>query len=188
MNYPSSSNDCSIPAMLPLTNSSTNLNATVDDFTATGSTAGQLGVAWAWYALSPNFAYIWPTANQPVAYNTSGNQKIAIIMTDGDFNTPYCTGVIAADAGSGSGSSSTHINCNSPNGSSSSQATSLCTAMKNAGIKVYTIGFTVTSTAQTLLTNCSSGTGYYYFPTTNSQLESVFTDIANSILNLRVTK
>lgn len=188
MNYPSSSNDCSIPVMLPLTNSSTNLNATVDDFVATGSTAGQLGVAWAWYALSPNFAYIWPTANQPVAYNTSGNQKIAIIMTDGDFNTPYCTGVIAADAGSGSGSSSTHINCNSPNGSSSSQATSLCTAMKNAGIKVYTIGFTVTSAAQTLLTDCSSGTGYNYFPTTNSQLESVFTDIANSILNLRVTK
>lgn len=189
MVYRYSPSNCSnIPAIVPLTNDSDTLNDTVDAFVATGSTAGHLGIAWAWYMLSPNFGYLWPSTNRPAAYTTSGLTKIAIFMTDGDFNTPYCTGVISADAGWGSGNNSDHINCNAPNGSSSSQASTICTNMKDAGIKIYTIGFNVSSTNETLLTSCSSGTGFYYFPDTTSQLESVFAEIAASIQNLRVAK
>lgn len=187
--YRSTTSDCTdLPAVIPLTNDSTTLSDTVNNFTAYGSTAGHLGIAWAWYMLSPNFGYLWPSANRPAAYGTSGLQKIAIFMTDGDFNTPYCNGVVAADALTGSGGSSTHIDCNAPNGASATQATSICSAMKLAGIKIYTIGFNVSSTNQTLLTGCSSGSDYDFFPTTTSELESVFTEIANSIQNLRVAK
>jgi Flp pilus assembly protein TadG len=187
--YRSDPTDCSdLPAILPLTNDSTTLSNTVDSFIASGSTAGHLGIAWAWYVLSPNFNSLWPTANQAAAYGTSGLQKIAIFMTDGDFNTPYCSGVIAADALSGSGSDNDHNSCNAPNGSSASQAATICTNMKLAGIKIYTIGFNVTTTNQTLLSTCSSGSDYDYFPTTTTELESVFTEIANSIQNLRVAK
>jgi hypothetical protein len=88
--------------------------------------------------LSPNFAYLWPSASQPAAYGTEDLVKVAIIMTDGAFNTTYYNGVIAKDSGSGSGSSNYKVNHNSANGSSSSQALQLCTAMKAAGIEMFT--------------------------------------------------
>ena len=62
-------------------------------------------------------------------------------MTDGDFNTPYCTGVISKDATTGSGAAGDHIDCNATNGNSFYQAEELCTAMKAKGITVYTVGF-----------------------------------------------
>lgn len=178
LNYQSNTSDCSnIPQVIPLTNDSTTLTDTVNDFVATGYTAGHLGIAWAWYMLSPNFAYLWPTANRPVAYNTNGVLKIAIFMTDGSFNTQYCNGI-----------DDWYVSCDSANGSSSSQASSICEAMKDADITIYTIGFNVNSTNQTLLTNCSSGSDYDFFPTTTTELESVFAEIANNIQNLRVSK
>jgi Flp pilus assembly protein TadG len=178
LNYQYNTRDCSdIPEIIPLTNNSTTLTDTVDDFVATGYTAGHLGIAWAWYTLSPNFASVWPSASQPAAYSTSGLQKIAIFMTDGSFNTQYCNGI-----------DDYYVSCDSENGTSSSQASSICEAMKDADITIYTIGFNVSSTNQTLLTNCSSGSDYDYFPTTTTELESVFAEISNNIQNLRVSK
>ena len=67
-------------------------------------------------------------------------------MTDGEFNTAYCQGVISRDSTS-PGPSSDRINCDAPNGNSFSQSRSLCTNMKATGILVYTIGFDL-STAE----------------------------------------
>jgi hypothetical protein len=68
-----------------------------------------------------------------------------------------------------------------------------CNNAKAAGIKVYTIGLATASTSnqtkvETMLRNCSSGTGYYYFPTSSSQLTSVFQDIANQLSKLRLAR
>ena len=56
----------------------------------TGGTAGPVGTAWAWYTLSPNWASLWP---RPIAsrsaYDTAELRKIAILMTDGEYNTEY---------------------------------------------------------------------------------------------------
>ncbi len=48
--------------------------------------------------ISPNFSYLWPTASQPAAYGTPKLFKIVILMTDGEFNTSYCNGVISQDS------------------------------------------------------------------------------------------
>ena len=139
-NYPAADNKCPTNEIQPLTSakqSVLNQIAALDDG---GSTAGQIGIAWGWYMLSPNFGYLWPSANQPAPYgdlttlNDHGApklKKIAVIMTDGDFNTPYCTGVISKDAPTGSGAVADHINCNATNGNSFAQAKLLCAAMKN---------------------------------------------------------
>jgi hypothetical protein len=44
------------------------------------------------------------------------------------------------------------------------------------------------TTNTNLLKNCSSGTGYWYFPTAASELTTVFQDIANQLSNLRLAK
>ena len=46
-------------------------------------------------------------------------RKMVILMTDGEFNTAYCNGVISKD--STSGNASDRINCVAPNGNSFSR-------------------------------------------------------------------
>jgi Flp pilus assembly protein TadG len=188
-NYPSAStNPCLSSTIIPLSTDKTALEATIDGFAASGSTAGHIGIAWAWYMLAPNFGYLWPGGSQPGAYGDTNLLKVAVIMTDGAFNTPYCNGVISADAGSGSDSAQYHNSCNAPNGSSIAQAKQLCSAMKAKGIIIYTVGFDVGSDASAIdvLTSCASDTAHAYFPATGSDLKNAFADIAQQITNLRV--
>lgn len=118
--------------------------------------------------------------------------KVVIMMTDGAFNTPYCNGVIAANAGIGSGSDEDHINCNATNGDPFAQARALCTVIKNSAndITLYTVGFAVGSdyTAKTFLTDCASDSSKAFFPATGSELKASFTAIAREISSLRIAK
>lgn len=189
-NYPNSGNSCISQQIVPLTSNKTTLQNAVNALTDGGSTAGHIGTAWAWYLISPNFAYLFPSANKAAAYDAPNTRKIAIIMTDGEYNTPYCNGVIAKDAGSGSGGNSVHINCNAPNGSSGSQALSLCTAMKNAGILIYTVGFDVTAggTEAQLLASCATDAGKAYIATSGAGLIAAFKEIGQNISDLRLSQ
>ncbi|PIB94224.1 TadE/TadG family type IV pilus assembly protein [Caulobacter sp. FWC2] len=198
-NYPSDSGDtnsanpCPTPTIMPLSSDKTALKAQIGTLAAGGSTAGQIGLAWGWYMIAPNFSYLWPNASQkPAAYKTKDLMKVVIMMTDGAFNTPYCNGVIASDAGGGSGNSSDHINCNATNGDPFTQARALCTAIKNSAndITLYTVGFDVGSdaTAKSFLTSCASDTSKAFFPATGSELKSSFKAIAQEISDLRIAK
>jgi Flp pilus assembly protein TadG len=188
-NYPAAStNPCLASTIVPLSTDKTSLQTTVDGFAASGSTAGHIGIAWAWYLLSPNFSYLWPSASQPGAYGDAKLLKFAVIMTDGAFNTPYCKGVISADAGTGSDDSKYHNACNAPNGSSIAQAKALCAGMKAKGIIVYTVGFDVGNDASAIdvLKSCATDTAHAFFPATGADLKTAFSDIAQQITNLRV--
>ncbi|OYX02382.1 MAG: pilus assembly protein TadG [Caulobacter vibrioides] len=192
-NYPSSSNPCPSATVMPLSSDKTALKAQINNYTVGGSTAGQIGLAWGWYMVAPNFGYMWPNASQrPAAYKSRDLMKVVIMMTDGAFNTPYCNGVIAADAGGGSGSDDDHINCNATNGDPYTQARALCTAIKNSAndITLYTVGFAVGSdnTARTFLTNCASDTSKAFFPANGSELKTSFKAIAQEISSLRISK
>ncbi|WP_186391390.1 MULTISPECIES: TadE/TadG family type IV pilus assembly protein [unclassified Pannonibacter] len=84
------SNACSSgSSLLPLTSSANNLKTAIKNLVASGGTAGQTGIAWGWYTLSPNWSNLWPSASAPSAYNSNKVKKIALIMTDGDFNDFY---------------------------------------------------------------------------------------------------
>lgn len=187
--YIGPSNTCpSVPA-LPLTSDKTALISTIDALQGAGSTAAQTGFAWAWYVLSPQWAGIWP-ASTPGAYGSKSVKKIAILMTDGEFNSPYCNGAIARDATTGSGSAMDHINCNAPNGSSYAQALALCSAMKSTGIEVYTIGFDVvdSSSARQVMTECASDASRAYNAADGTQLRAAFRDIAMKIANVYLAR
>jgi Flp pilus assembly protein TadG len=191
INYPSAANNpCLTNTLLPLTSDKTALTNKINGLVAAGSTGGHIGVAWGWYMVSPKFAYLWPSISQPAAYGTEHLLKVVILMTDGEYNSPYCKGVIAQDATSGSGNTTDHINCNAPNGSAYSQSATLCTNMKKAGVIVYTVGFQVSSdaSAQNLVKGCATDASHVYLPTTGSDLQIAFQAIGQDISNLRISK
>lgn len=189
--YSKTLNDCPSTSAVPLSTDKTALHAVVNSLTDGGSTAGHIGLAWGWYMVSPNFGYLWSNANsRPAAYGTEHLLKVVILMTDGDFNTAYCNGVVAKNSGTGSGSNSGKINCNANNAVSTTQATSLCTNMKATGkdIIIYTVGFRITagSAQANLLSGCATDSTHEYLPASGQDLQDAFRAIGQDINSLRL--
>ncbi len=175
----------------PLTADKTLLKRRIDKLSTGGSTAGHLGTAWAYYLLSPNWGYLFPSESAPAPYSdlsvTNSNgmpklRKIAVLMTDGEYNINYCKGVEAKNS-----DQSPDINCNSENGKSLPQATSLCTAIKNSKIEVFTVGFQVSSSSRNFLSSCATDASHYYDAKSEIELQAAFRDIALKIATLRLT-
>ncbi len=161
--------------LLPLTSNKTDLHNRINSMQPTGMTAGHLGTQWTWYALSPKFKDVWPSASKPKGYAklTEMNEdnrpklvKIAILMTDGEYNQKY------------SGDSS------------AVQAREHCTAMKAKGITVYTVGFAISpgGEADQTMAQCATAADYYYSADDADALRGAFRDIALKIATLRLTQ
>jgi Flp pilus assembly protein TadG len=171
--------------ILPLTNDKTTLNSKIDGLAAYGGTSGALGTAFGWYMLSPNWASVWPTTSAPKAYseltalNAAGKpklRKIAIIMSDGGYNTyrGWKPGsFVLADA--------TVI---------ANAAKAMCTAMKAKGIEIFTVGFSLGSLpaaektlATDTLKNCGTDIAHFYDSLDATALAANFTAIGNAVAN-----
>ena len=188
-NYPGASNPCLGATIQPLSSNKSTLKSSIDSYSVEGSTAGQIGIGWGWYMVSPNFNSLWPS-NGAAAYNTADTLKAVIIMTDGEFNTPYCSGVISRQAGAGSGSNVSKIDCDADNGDPFAQGVAMCTAMKNRGILVYTVGFQITEggNAANMLQACASTPANFYLPASGGDLSQAFAAIGRDITQLRISK
>lgn len=186
-NYRHSGDPCPTSGIVPLSDNKTALKNSINSYTAAGNTAGHIGIAWAWYLLSPNFGTFYPAASKPNAYTDKKTMKVAVLMTDGEFNTMYCQGVDSADTGRGKDA----INCNAPNGNSFAQAKKLCAEMKKKNVIVYTIGFTIAKggNAEGVLKECATAPSAPYFntPATNADLAETFKTVAKSISQLRIS-
>lgn len=151
--------------VMPLSADKDALAASIDAYEASGWTAGHLGTAWAWYMLSPEWNTFWPSESDAGNYDDD-TMKIAVLMTDGDYNTAYHSG----------------------NGSSANQAKQLCANMKSKGITVYTVGFMVSEAAKDLLENCATSSSHFYDATSGEQLKIAFRNIAFKVAQLRLSK
>ena len=199
-NYAASNNPCLADVVLPLTttkgaNLVTNtdkatLHGVANTLAASGSTGGQIGVAWAWYMLSSTFNGPWPTASKPASPGTIRPvAKAVVLMTDGEYNSIYRKGVIAQNSTTGSGVVESMIGENANNGSSYAQTAALCVAMKAAGITVYTVGLAIDDkpVAKEMMANCASDPGKAYIAGTGKALSDVFADIAANLSELRLS-
>jgi Flp pilus assembly protein TadG len=145
-------------AMMPLSIDWTALNSKIDAMTPTGNTNVTIGLQLAWQALSPVAPFSAPAPEPDL-------DKVIIMLTDGD---------------------------NTQNRWSSTQSViddrtdKVCTNAKADNIKIYTIR--VIDGNQTLLKNCASKPDMYYEVAQASQLNSVFTAIAQNLANLRIAK
>lgn len=188
--YLSTANRCPSNQIVPLSDDRETLHDAVDGLVIGGSTAGHLGMAWGFYTLSPEFGSIFPESSRPAAFGHPKLQKFVVFMTDGDFNSSFCRGVLSRTSTAGSGSSADKINCNSENGTSYMQAAEYCTAIKDAGITIYTVGFEVGGlvAARTALTNCASSPQKAYFASGSEELVSVFQQIGGEINKVRLVR
>ncbi len=121
----------------------------------------------------PNWNTVWPKDSQPTAYGTAKVDKIAVLMTDGVYNT-----LQGAQYGDNSSQATTAL----------TQAKALCTGMKGKSITVYTVGFNIDSTAaKDMLKNCATSNDHYYDTSGGDALKAAFRDIALKISKLRLT-
>lgn len=171
--------------IVPLSSDKSKLVARIDGLEAYGATAGALGTAWTWYLLSPEWATIFPGESAPAPYSMltakgpgGGPQlrKVAILMTDGGYNTLR----------SWKGASQQVV---------SGYAVELCTAMKAKGVEVFTVGFALDrlpsgerAIAEQTLQSCGSDISHFYSTINVQQLYAAFTDIALKLTAIRLTR
>lgn len=183
---------CPSATVMPLSSNKTTLKSHIDTLSDSGSTAGQIGLAWGWYMISPEWNTVWTGNSAPAAYAKPQLLKVVILMTDGVFNTPYCRGVAAKDADPSTGApqNTSRINCNSINGDPLVQAAKLCENIKKKGVIVYTVGFNVGSDPDitNLMKNCATSAEYAYTPSGGTELKVAFRAIAQDINSLRISK
>lgn len=178
-----SGGECPATEIVPLTANRASLIGTINGLTTGGATAGQIGIAWGWYTLSPNFNEMWTSSQDAAAYDAPQTLKVAVIMTDGEFNTAYCNGVQAKNYGG-------DIDCNATNGDPFDQAEALCDGMKAAGIRIYTVAYDVAedSDEAAFMDYCASGDENSFLASNGQALQSAFAQIGDSIGQLRLTR
>jgi Flp pilus assembly protein TadG len=186
MNVYTSNGNCSQYSsdneVVPLTNNKDLLLSKIGSLDLGGGTAGHIGTAWAYYMLSPNWAPLMATDNKPVAYSTPKTQKIAILMTDGEYNYTYDNTGVPTNSKGANGSA---------NGNSSAgQAIATCNQMKQSGIEVYTVGFDLgdNQTAINTLKNCATDDSKAYSAANGEELKAAFRAIALKISQLYLVK
>jgi Flp pilus assembly protein TadG len=138
----------------------TSLNGKIDAMQASGNTNVTIGLAWAWHALTPNLPLTQASDPDP-----SKLDKVIILLTDG---------------------ANTQNRWSSSESNIDARTALACTNVKAENIKIYTVR--VIDGDATLLRNCATKPGMYYDVAQASQLNGVFTSIAQTLANLRIAK
>jgi Flp pilus assembly protein TadG len=174
--------DCPDAAILPLTSDSKKLNATIDSLEPKGGTAGQIGLQWGWYMISPNWKSVFVPSAKPVDYGTPHVEKIIILMTDGQFNSE-ASGQSAAAIPNFPGIAH-------PSGRLAMQ---YCNNIKDKNVKIFTIGFRLKDIldavdqqeATRLLADCAStptsGETTFFNAENGAELTAAFKEIAKRV-------
>ena len=157
--------NCPAAAIMPLENDAATLKRRIDTFAAGGQTAGHIGIAWARYLVSPDWAGVWPSDSKPLPLKEPQAVKAVVLMTDGEFNTQY-----------------------SALGTSAKQAEKQCEKMKEDGITVYAVAFQAGSVAEKLLSKCASSPETYFRTTSGTALRDAYHEIGLQLRQLRISR
>lgn len=185
--------DCPTNAVTPLTADKPTVLSALNALAPQGGTNIHAGTIWGLRVLSPT-----EPLTEGLPYNPA-NAKVLIVMTDGE-NTAYKSNNMNGTTyysyygfPFNQRMGSTTFTDAELEAEMDARTVASCNSAKAEGIKVYTIGLATANTSdqtkvENMLINCSSGPGYYYFPTSPSQLTSVFKEIANQLAQLRLAK
>jgi len=186
--------NCPSARLIPLTSDRASLVASISDYKAIGVTAGAIGIQWTYYMLSPRWRSAIVNAGLgagPADHAASKTLKVAILMTDGQFNTAY--------AGIKDGNAFRV----STEGAQKSSAYSerLCDNMKKDGIQIFAVGFDLDNAtmsadarakAKAVLKTCSSpdtaAIKHYFEASTGEELDAAFSEIISNTERLALTK
>lgn len=173
-----------------LTPTKSKVTAAINSMKAVGNTHINVGAVWGWRMLSPKWRGLWggdmTTYKLPLDYYTPQMNKAAVIMTDGEntmSSSVYSAYGWLDDKKLGTSSSSAAVT------ELNNRLSKVCTAMKNAGVIIYTIAFDNPDTAtQNLMRNCASQNAFYFNSPTTTALQNAFKQIGDSLSNLRVSR
>lgn len=186
---------CPVP-MIPLTDATTAAGKTTILNTISsmwpreaGGTQVHIGMIWGWRALSSNGPF---TSNNghPLSYSnasSTGWKKVVVLMTDGTEEWPSTDNITGlgqiTDGKIGTTSTGTAVT------NLGTRLADVCSNMAASGnFVIYTIGLGSDGASNTDLQNCPGNTGGYFEAATTSNLQTVFQDIAKSLLALRLTQ
>lgn len=163
--------------VVPLTSEKTSLTSAIGGLTSGGSTAGHIGTAWSYYSLSPKWSSTFNLSQSAANWNAKDTKKIAVLMTDGMYNSTHDSDGVDATASSSINSTD-----------SSTQAKNLCEAMKADNVEIYTVGFQLDdSTAIATLQACATDASHFYQASTGDELKNAFRDIALKTIDLYIS-
>lgn len=195
---------CGTP-ITPLTKSKATIEAGIGAMKPwrRGGTTGNLGLAWGWRTISPNWRGLWGDADLPLDYNIEGKvddgmDKVVVILTDG--NNEFYDYTDSDDPGKPSDFTAYgRVNAPGPQGLNvtttgagvtilNTRMTEACNAMKAQKIRIYTIIFGAAPNAatRTLYENCATSTAMYYYAPTPADLAPAFRAIGGQLANLRI--
>jgi Flp pilus assembly protein TadG len=164
-----------------------------------GGTMANLGLAWGWRTLSPDWRGLWggdTPGELPLDYDEPLMDKVVVLLTDGvnewydwpdgqpnNPNADYTAYKRPSDGVLGTTNKSvgtTIVN---------NRMSQLCTSMKAQGILIYTITFQLSNTTtQNLFRSCATSPAHYYNSPSNADLEAAFVEIGNELTNLRLAE
>lgn len=209
--------DCTRTAILPMTSDPTTVINSINSMQAEGGTNIHVGTVWGFRALSPTEPFtqgaayggatskvmIVMTDGENTAYNLSGYCDDGLRTLNGScYNSAYGFPYNGSNNTSGS-SSGVNVARMGPLATSNanlvtemnSRTSQTCANAKAAGITLYTIGLAtdkvVQSTpavVQAMLRDCATATDKAHFPSSSSQLKTVFAAIANDLSALRLAR
>jgi Flp pilus assembly protein TadG len=180
---------CTLNPLTPMTTNRATLDAAIDALTTNGNTHVNVGAVWGWRMISPRWQGLWggvmDANNLPLDYDTPLMNKAVIIMTDGEnvYNSSTKTsyGYLSENR---LGTTSTSI---AP-GRLDDRLTTVCGAMKEQGILVYTVAFgSPGANIETLLEDCATNPDYFFNSPTPEDLSAAFNAIGDSLSNLRIS-
>jgi Flp pilus assembly protein TadG len=145
-------------AMMALSTTWTDMHSKIDSMTPAGNTNVTIGLQMAWQTLSNNEPFNAPAPATDL-------DKVIILLTDGDNTQNRWT------------SSASSIDA---------RTQKACDNAKAANVKLYTVR--VIDGNATLLKNCATNPNMYYDVDNASQLNGVFSSIAQNLANLRIAK
>jgi Mg-chelatase subunit ChlD len=160
--------DCegSAPApLLPLTSNWNALRDKIEDMRPIGNTNVAIGLAWGWHALTPSA----PLGEAKTPANDL--DKVLIILTDGDNTESW---------------DNKHQRAERDRKDIDARTELACQNVKASGIKVYAIR--VIDGNADLLRQCATNSSMYYDVQDSSELNNVFSAIAQNLASLRLAK
>lgn len=145
-------------AMMPLTADWNALNARIDEMTPSGNTNVTIGLSWAWQTLAPNAPFDAPAPAPDL-------DKVIVLLTDGE---------------------NTQNRWSSSTSTIDARTQKACDNIKAANIRIYTVR--VIDGNANLLRNCATNPTMYYDVDQASELDNVFSSIAQNLANLRIAQ
>ena len=189
----SANKGCPPTVVTALTNQKATLTAAIDALDAEGNTHINVGAVWGWRLLSPEWKSAWggsmQTNDLPKAWDDPESQKAVVIMTDGKNTMTKYTAFGLVDNGELGASDLDNDNDDIFEQELNARTLAVCSAMKDAGIIVYTVLFQTTEdTVKDMLRDCASKEVFFFDTTTGQELASAFKTIGDSLSKLRVSQ